>query len=210
MKNKYDELLNDTTPKRLKTANNTIYWMCFALIALAILLVIVFGTLITKIENEKIEQQKQMQIDKNIELSYPYALIGKYCFEEQSIVDDSLLYNLFVEAHAWYPDVLVAQAKLESANYNSNIYAMNNNLYGMKLATRRNHTQFVVSNNGYGKYANWKMSALDRVLWDHSVFRSKPKKNDYINSLSIYAEDTSYVDKIKYMIYGEEERTNKR
>ena len=55
------------------------------------------------------------------------------------------------------------------------------------------------SYNSYGLYDSWKLSVIDRVLWDLFAFKEKPDIESYISKLEIYAEDTVYIKKIKQL-----------
>ena len=119
--------------------------------------------------------------------------------QPNSEVNDSILYRFLKSNGVWFPEILLAQAKLESGNYNSSIYRGNNNLYGMKECSKRQTTQTSIK-NGYGVYNNWQLSVLDRILWDAFTFRERPTEDEYFEALKSYAQDTNYIAKIKSMI----------
>ena len=109
-----------------------------------------------------------------------------------------MLYQFLLDNNAWYPDILLKQAKIESANYTSDVYKNTNNLYGMKKVGKRQTTQVNNTYKGYGCYNNWCLSVLDRMLWDIFVFNGeKPSREKYLKAMSIYAEDKNYLTKLK-------------
>ena len=144
-----------------------------------------------KTKDEQIESlMDRLEIEENA-LTLEYS-IGYWFIHTPKEVNDSLLYNLLKDNGAWYPEILVKQAKIESGNYKSGLFKNSNNLYGMKIVGKRNTTQ-VGNYNGYGLYGNWCLSALDRLLWDEFRFKGiKPTKEEYLKAMSIYAETDSY------------------
>ena len=139
---------------------------------------------------EKIQQEEQM-------LSLEYS-IGYWFINQPEQINDSTLYVFLKDNNAWYPEILLKQAKIESGNYTSDVYMNSNNLYGMKKVGRRQTTQLHNTYNGYGCYTNWCESVLDRMLWDVFYFKNeKPTKEEYLKAMSVYAEDTCYLSKIQ-------------
>jgi hypothetical protein len=189
-----DENLNDCSNrivKRLRYSN--ILLIIAEILALTAYLIMVFKNIDQKNEikrlKDKITQEEQM-------LSLEYS-IGYWFINKPEEVNDSILYAFLVENKAWYPDILLKQAKIESGDYKSNVFKNSNNLYGMKRVGLRNSTQRGTY-NGYGVYDNWCLSVLDRMLWD--IFRfdnEKPSEEEYLKAMRIYAEDTDYIRKIK-------------
>lgn len=148
-------------------------------------------------------QEQTILSEKSIEQH-----IGEAILYPAIEINDSILYNYLLEIGAWYPDILIAQAKIESASYTSNVFKKANNLYGMKSVYSRFHCQTGAYNN-YGCYDSWKLSALDRVLWDLFIFDSiKPQREEYLRALRNYAEAQNYITTIQKTInslnYGSE------
>lgn len=140
--------------------------------------------------NIQLEQEEQM-------LSLEYS-IGYWFINQPEQINDSILYVFLKDNNAWYPEILLKQAKIESGNYTSNVYTNTNNLYGMKKVGRRQTTQLNNTYNGYGCYTNWCESVLDRMLWDLFYFKNeKPTEAEYLKAMSIYAEDSLYIKKLK-------------
>ena len=138
---------------------------------------------------EKIQQEEQM-------LSLEYS-IGYWFINQPEEVNDSILYVFLKDNNAWYPDILLKQAKIESGNYTSDVYKNSCNLYGMRKVGKRQTTQRGIY-KGYGVYDNWCLSVLDRMLWDVFRFKNqKPNETEYLKALEQYAEDTNYINKLK-------------
>lgn len=129
-------------------------------------------------------------------ISFGESIINHYIVKDISLSHE-VLHDYLVHLNAWYPDILVMQARIESGNYTSAIYNDNNNLFGMRPAKKRPHTQ-TGSNRGYATYSNWRMSVKDRLLWDLHTFKySKPSRLEYIEKLKTYAVESDYINKFK-------------
>jgi flagellum-specific peptidoglycan hydrolase FlgJ len=98
-----------------------------------------------------------------------------------------------------HPDIVFAQAVCETGHFTSNIFNQNNNLFGMKMAYRRPKTAIGIK-NGHAEYNNWKESVIDYALWQNR-YANFSNKDDYFKYLSKnYAEDKTYVQKLKSII----------
>ena len=96
-----------------------------------------------------------------------------------------------------FPHIVLAQAKIESANFKSNIFFENNNLFGMKQARLRSSLASGTQYN-HATYYNWKESLYDYAFYYSkylSRINSEEEYLDYINQL--YAEDPLYGTKVK-------------
>ena len=192
-----DENLNDVTHLLVKQKNKLLRLISILIIAIVFLSVLLTVATIASLSNKKeikilttqVEQDEQM-------LTLEYA-IGYWFINAPEHVNDSVLYNFLVENGAWYPDILLKQAKLESGNYTSNVFMNSCNLYGMRKVGKRQTTQIGIY-NGYGVYNNWCLSVLDRMLWDVFRFKNKkPSREEYLKALGLYAEDNNYINKLK-------------
>jgi flagellum-specific peptidoglycan hydrolase FlgJ len=99
-----------------------------------------------------------------------------------------------------YPEIVLAQAKIETGNFTSVIFIENNNLFGMKLPERRKTTA-VGENRNHAKYTSWVQSLLDYKIWQDGMIHKTPTKRSYLSYLKRnYAEDKNYIKKIKQII----------
>lgn len=95
-----------------------------------------------------------------------------------------------------FPEIVYAQTILETGNYTSNICYENNNICGMKVSAKR-PTTAIGSKNGHAYYRTWQESLLDYALYQAYYFSHVKTVDEYLDSLSNYAEDTTYISKIK-------------
>jgi hypothetical protein len=98
-----------------------------------------------------------------------------------------------------HADIVYAQSVIETGNFTSNIFRMNNNLFGMKTASIR-PTTHMGEENGHAVYKHWRQSVIDYALYS-SCYLTKLSTDEYLNYLKDrYAEDPNYINKIKTLI----------
>lgn len=120
-------------------------------------------------------------------------LVGKYYLEKHNseAYSDSACYVLLDELGCYYPDIVMAQAKIESNMGKSKIGRSHNNLFGMKNAMKRKTCRnYTTDAAGYARYYNWQLSVIDRILWDLSIFPEKPTRGEYLKKLEhVYCKE---------------------
>ena len=106
------------------------------------------------------------------------------------------IYSLFEYLNIEHSDIVFAQMKLESGNFNSNLAKNNNNFFGMKYPRQR-ATVAQGADRGYAYYRSWSYSVLDYAMWQRR-YASGLTEDEYLEMLlEKYAEDKSYVKKVK-------------
>jgi len=150
---------------------------------------------------------KNVKIQKN--------KINDIKINEQLLFNDNnskllFLYFEILDNDIKYPDIVFAQAVLESGYMTSYIFTENKNLFGMRYPERR-ETTAIGRNRGYSRYDCWTDSVEDYKLFQEFLFRNKEKsREEYFSFLSrIYAEDPNYVFFIKKIINENESIINK-
>lgn len=85
-----------------------------------------------------------------------------------------------------HPHIVLAQAKLESGNYRSNICKKNNNLFGL------------MKGDDYHSFSHWKQS----ITYYKNHVQSRYRGGDYYVFLADigYAQDPQYINKLKEMV----------
>ena len=81
-----------------------------------------------------------------------------------------------------FPEIVYAQAILETGNFTSNICIENNNLFGMQQATIRPTTS-VGSKNNHANYTSWKESVMDYALYQCYYLSDIKTEQDYLEYL---------------------------
>ena len=95
-----------------------------------------------------------------------------------------------------FPHIVFAQAKLESGYFKSTIFKENNNLFGMRVASRRPTTN-KGENRGHAVFDTWRESVLDYAFYQARFLGDIKTEGEYIQYLKAnYAEDPGYVDKV--------------
>ena len=123
------------------------------------------------------------------------------CAESQT-PNKTSVYQEILNLDIKFPDIVLAQAVLESGNFVSKIAKQNNNLFGMRMPKVR-ETTAVGQRNGYARYYNWKDSVKDYKLWQDALLKRYPNMTrgqykTYINR--IYSTGKNYISKINLII----------
>lgn len=101
------------------------------------------------------------------------------------------------ELNIKFPHIVLAQARLESGNFKSNIFKENNNLFGMKEAKQRISTN-KGTNLGHAKYESWKECVLDYALYQATYLSKFKTEEQYYSYLADnYAANGRYVKLLK-------------
>ena len=127
--------------------------------------------------------------------------------EERSIIIKNIdpfkideLKGYLIDLNIKFPDIVYAQARLETNGFKSKIFRENNNLFGMKASTRRSSTN-KGEQHGHAYYDSWRESVLDFALWQCRYLNNISTKEQYFRYLKAnYAEDPNYIDKLKKML----------
>jgi len=99
-----------------------------------------------------------------------------------------------------YPDIVMAQAKIETGHFTSKVFRENNNLFGMKLPRQRSTTAIGEQYN-HAEYTSWRQSVIDYKLWQDEVLTKVKSRRAYLRYLhENYATNKQYVNLIKKMI----------
>lgn len=105
-----------------------------------------------------------------------------------------------LELNIKYPHIVMAQAEIETGHFTSTIFKENHNLFGMKCATKRPTTN-KGEEHGHAYYDTWKESVVDYAFYSAQYLSDLKSEKEYLNYLSqSYAEDSTYVNKIKKII----------
>ena len=140
----------------------------------------------------------------NISLKEVPSLKSKYekvCIAEvQNNFTEEKFINKIKQLNLNYPHIVYAQAMLESGNFTSKIFKENNNMFGMKQArVRINLAKSTQYNHAY--FETWEDCLLDFAFHRATYFSKLKTEQDYYNYLGkYYAEDPSYVGKLKSMV----------
>lgn len=105
-----------------------------------------------------------------------------------------------IKCHGFqYPDLILAQAVLESGHFKSTVFKENNNLFGMKQPRKR-YTLCKGSNLNHGVYDNWKISVEDRMIYD-TLYLKDMSRTQYLKFLDkVYCKSGDYSGKLENLI----------
>ena len=165
------------------------------------LIVLLFNSFI---KNEIDVTSKDTVIDtsyKPIDIS-EYEYVDTIEVIKEPVHSDSL--KLYLKRiNIKHPDIVYAQAVLESASFSSDLYFSNANLFGMKPAKSRPYTYIGVK-KGYAEYSHWKQSVLDYALFQSAFMRGLSREEYFIYLQRNYASDTKYVRKLQAIMERED------
>ena len=101
---------------------------------------------------------------------------------------DSNVYREIVSNNMYHPDIVLAQAKLETGNYKSKVCIVYNNLFGLRKP-----------DGSYYKFNSWQESVKAYKDWVQNKYIPPNDYYDFLDSIG-YAEDDSYINKLRDMV----------
>jgi flagellum-specific peptidoglycan hydrolase FlgJ len=116
-------------------------------------------------------------------------------------MEDSVTYEIN-KLNFKYPHIVLAQAKLESGNFTSNLFQQNNNMFGMKMPSRR-PTTAVGKKSSYAYYNTWICSIEDQRIYYTQYLDHRTEEEVYTYLSRYYAQDKKYVQKLRAIIEKE-------
>ena len=111
-----------------------------------------------------------------------------------------LLYEQINQKNIKFPDIVFAQAVLESGHFKSPLFINQNNLFGMRAPKKRETTAINKGKKEYALYNDWDSSIEDYLLWQEFTLKNKGNltRSQYFALLSrVYASDKRYVTSLK-------------
>ena len=106
------------------------------------------------------------------------------------------IYTEILELRIEHPEIVYSQVMHETASLTSALYKSNHNLFGMKASGNRATTSNKVV-NGYKWYKTWRESLLDYALFQMAYYKGLTSTEYYRKLGASYAEDSTYIQKIK-------------
>lgn len=120
--------------------------------------------------------------------------------EKDSFTEDKLI-EMMADLNVKFPWIPLAQSMVETGHFNSDIFLENHNLFGMKQARRR-VTTAEGTNRGHAYYSTWRESVYDYAFYQSRYLGKIETEEQYYQYIDAsYAEDTSYVNKLKQVIH---------
>lgn len=99
-----------------------------------------------------------------------------------------------------YPNIVWAQAVLETGSFRSKLFLYNNNMFGMRVARSR-YTTAVGKRFGYARYLSWQESVIDYKYFQDRFIGKIHSKNDYFRYLDkYYSASRKYSKSVKKLL----------
>jgi uncharacterized FlgJ-related protein len=179
--------------KLIYKKSNTLFWSSSVLLA-SVLSTILLVLFILLSKHNMSEEDYISQESK--------AIIIRESQKENEFSEKNLK-SLILEMNLKFPNIVLAQSKIESANFQSKLFKANNNLFGMRVAKKRPTTNSG-ENNGYAYYDSWKESVYDYGFYQVTQLSDIRTESEYLDYLSqYYAQDPNYLDKINKILESE-------
>lgn len=150
------------------------YWI---LVGMVIGLSVNFFTPKTTVVYKEINKPNQPIISADTDTVKPYS----------SLVDSNV-YREIVSQKIYHPDIVLAQAKLETGNYKSKACTAYNNLFGLRKP-----------DGSYYKFNSWQESVKAYKDWVQNKYIPPNDYYDFLDSIG-YAEDGNYTSKLKDIV----------
>ena len=137
-----------------------------------------------------------MQTEKLNSIKYITEETRMLVINQENEFSEVKLKEYIIGLNIKFPHIVFAQAKLESGYFKSTIFRENNNLFGMRVASRRPTTN-KGENRGHAAFDNWKESVVDYAFYQARYLGDIKTEKEYIQYLKAnYAEDPGYVEKV--------------
>jgi uncharacterized FlgJ-related protein len=131
-----------------------------------------------------------------------FILLATTMFASARTPSQKEVYEELLRLNVKFPDIVLAQAILESGHFISKIAKQNNNLFGMRMPKVRKTTA-IGQKYGYARYHNWKDSVKDYKLWQEALLKKYPSmtRSQYKSYIDrIYSTGKNYISKINLII----------
>jgi len=115
---------------------------------------------------------------------------------------DQMVWYAINDAGIKYPDIVFAQAILESDKMTSKLFIKAKNIFGMRFPVRRPTVAIDKFKKGYAIYDSWNSSVEDYLLFQQWIMRNRTFTRDqYFNYLDkMYCETGGYSKKLKRVL----------
>jgi len=102
------------------------------------------------------------------------------------------------------PEIVFAQAILESGHFKSKLTKKCNNIFGMKMPRKRHTTTIAKSKSGYAVYKHWVASLKDYLAWQKMTLgkhKNVITKTQYLRYLDkVYCSVKGYSKQLRKLI----------
>lgn len=130
------------------------------------------------------------------------SFTGDHIKKKSSELTKESLWKELLEQNVQYPEIVFAQAMLESGNLKSTLCVKYNNLFGMKMPKKRLTLAKSTTASGFASFKTWEDAVADYKLYQEAINISKYNTaQSYLSHLNKrYSTTVSYSSKVKAII----------
>lgn len=162
----------------LKIFFNKIILFRYAVTIMGLLLIVALVSLVEKPKVVYVQNWKRIPV--------------VVCRDKPDMFTEDKLISYLKALNIKYPEVVFAQAVIESGNFTSMKFKKDNNLFGMKKARSR-ATLALDSEGNYARFNTWRESVIDYALYQSMFVRKIKSRDAYISHLAdSYATSPNY------------------
>jgi uncharacterized FlgJ-related protein len=127
--------------------------------------------------------------------------------KEPNLLTKENLWATIKELDIVYPEIVFAQAILESGHFQSQNCKSSNNLFGMMMPNVRETVAIGKNKRGFAIYETWVHSVQDYALYQsYTMRRKKMTRSQYLTFIDKkYSESSGYAKKLKQIIKRHED-----
>jgi len=158
---------------------------------------LILGIICIIVGASRVTQQVNAFSEAHVKTQYDTVYVNTDTFSQANLI------KLLKDLHVRFPSIVLAQSILETGHWESKIYKVNNNLFGMREAAARIRTAQGTRYN-HAFYKNWKESVYDYAFYQARYMNKAKTKKQYYKALGkSYAESPTYVKNLKRVVLRE-------
>ena len=174
---------------------NKYFWITLSLSAIGLIafigiLVLANSTRIMAKEIKRIETPEQVTENVIVECDN----------ENIEVLTTKSLYRFIKEIGIQHPEIVLAQAILETGNLSNKEMINNNNLFGMTVPSNRPCMKIGTYGQNYCQFGSWYDSVIDYAFYQSRYCWGMSETQYYNHLKKNYATDPQYVTKVKDIV----------
>ena len=154
-------------------------------------------------KNDILELQEKYE-EQLSTLEHMIAVLESKYVDSPHPCTDSALVSVLLSMHVKHPEIVLAQAQLESGRYESKVFKMYCNLFGMKVPEVRPTVARKSEESNYATYDNWVHSVIDYALYQQYITSAEQRRetdDEYLARIApSYSESVHYIPRVMQLV----------